>query len=61
MIDQVSHALPEMTWLTSLKQVGYDVTIEGRCLALTYALGFCQATWKRRGISNVPSKSSRPR
>jgi type IV pilus assembly protein PilN len=35
MIDQVSLALPEMTWLTSLKQVGYDVTIEGRCLALT--------------------------
>jgi type IV pilus assembly protein PilN len=35
MIDQVSLALLEMTWLVSLKQVGYDVTIEGRCLALT--------------------------
>ena len=35
MIDQISHALPEMTWLTTLKQVGYEVTIEGRCLALT--------------------------
>lgn len=34
-IDQVSRALPEMTWLTSLKQDGYDVTIEGRCLSLT--------------------------
>jgi len=35
MIDQVSRALPEMTWLTSVKQVGYQVTIDGRCLTLT--------------------------
>lgn len=35
MVDQVSRALPEMTWLTTMKQDGYDVTIEGRCLSLT--------------------------
>jgi type IV pilus assembly protein PilN len=35
MIDQVSRALPETTWLTSLSQAGYDLTIEGRCLSLT--------------------------
>ena len=35
MIDQVSRALPDMTWMTSLKQDGYQVTIEGRCLTLT--------------------------
>jgi type IV pilus assembly protein PilN len=35
MIDQISRALPEMTWLTNLKQENYDVTIEGRCLTLT--------------------------
>ena len=35
MVDQISRALPEMTWLTSMKQDGYDVTIEGRCLNLT--------------------------
>jgi type IV pilus assembly protein PilN len=35
MVDQISRALPEMTWLTSLKQEGYDVTMEGRCLSLT--------------------------
>jgi type IV pilus assembly protein PilN len=35
MIDQVSRALPEMTWLTSLKQDGYDITLEGHCLSLT--------------------------
>jgi type IV pilus assembly protein PilN len=34
-IDQVSRALPEMMWLTAIRQVGYDVTIEGRCLSLT--------------------------
>lgn len=34
-IDQISRALPEMTWLTGLKQVGYDVTVEGQCLSLT--------------------------
>lgn len=35
MIDQVSRALPDMTWLTAVRQVGYQVTIEGRCLTLT--------------------------
>lgn len=35
MVDQISRALPEMTWLTGLRQSGYDVTIEGRCLSLT--------------------------
>lgn len=34
LIDQVSRALPEMTWLVSLKQDGYDVTIEGRSTSL---------------------------
>lgn len=34
-IDQISRSLPEMMWLTNLKQDGYDVTIEGRCLSLT--------------------------
>jgi type IV pilus assembly protein PilN len=35
MVDQISRSLPEMTWLTSLTQVGYDITIEGRCTNLT--------------------------
>ena len=35
MIDQISRALPDMTWLTSFKQDGYDITLEGRCLSLT--------------------------
>lgn len=35
MIDQISKALPEMTWLTNLQQNGYTVTMQGRCLTLT--------------------------
>ena len=34
-VDQISRALPEMTWLTSLKQNGFDITIQGQCLTLT--------------------------
>jgi type IV pilus assembly protein PilN len=35
MVDQISKALPDMTWLTSLSQNGYTLTIQGRCLTLT--------------------------
>ena len=35
MIDQISRSLPEMTWLTSVRQDNYDVTIDGRCTTLT--------------------------
>jgi type IV pilus assembly protein PilN len=35
MIDQMSRALPDMTWLTNVAQAGYTLTIQGRCLTLT--------------------------
>ena len=35
MIDQISKALPDMTWLTQMQQNGYTMTIQGRCLSLT--------------------------
>jgi type IV pilus assembly protein PilN len=35
MIDQISRALPDMTWLTNVNQNGYSLTIQGRCLNLT--------------------------
>jgi type IV pilus assembly protein PilN len=35
MVDQISRALPEMTWLTEMRQEGFDITIQGRCLSLT--------------------------
>jgi type IV pilus assembly protein PilN len=33
-IDQISRSLPEMTWLVSLKQETFDITIEGRSTSL---------------------------
>jgi Tfp pilus assembly protein PilN len=35
MVDQISRSLPDMTWLTALRQSGYELTIEGQCLTLT--------------------------
>ena len=37
MVDQVSRALPDMTWLTNMVQQpdGYTLQIQGRCLTLT--------------------------
>jgi type IV pilus assembly protein PilN len=35
MVDQLSRALPDMTWLTNVTQAGYTLTIQGRCLTLT--------------------------
>ncbi len=35
MIDELSKALPEMLWLTSLKEDGSELTIDGRCTTLT--------------------------
>lgn len=34
-IDQISRSLPEMTWLVSVEQKDYDVTIEGRSTSLS--------------------------
>lgn len=35
MIDQISRALPDMTWLTAIQQKDYTLTMQGRCLTLT--------------------------
>ena len=35
MLDEVSRAAPDGLWLTELKQQGTEVTISGRCAALT--------------------------
>ncbi len=59
MIDQISRSLPEMTWLTSLKQQSYDVTIEGRSTtlnALSDFVGNLEATrYFRRPVEIVSS------
>src|SRR4051812_31881647 len=35
MLDQISKALPQLLWLTELKQAGNDIVIEGRATSLT--------------------------
>jgi type IV pilus assembly protein PilN len=35
MLDEISRALPQMLWLTELKQTGTEVLIDGKCLTLT--------------------------
>lgn len=40
MVDQISRALPDMTWLTNLTQSQYTLTIQGRCLTLTSVSDF---------------------
>lgn len=35
MIDQISRSLPDMTWLVSMTQENYDVTIVGRSTSLS--------------------------
>lgn len=59
MIDQISRALPDMTWLTSLTQEGYVVTLEGRATslaALSDFVGNLEATrYFRRPVEIVES------
>ena len=35
MIDQISRALPDMTWLTGMTQSAYTLELKGQCLSLT--------------------------
>jgi type IV pilus assembly protein PilN len=35
MLDQVSKALPDMTWLFEITQTGYTLQLKGRCMNLT--------------------------
>jgi type IV pilus assembly protein PilN len=53
MIDELSKAMPEMLWLTELKQDGGDLTIEGRCTTLT-ALSDFVGNLERSGYFRRP-------
>ena len=60
-IDQISRSLPDLTWLTNVKQDGYDVTIEGHCTSLTELsdfVGNLEATrYFRRPVEIVIERS----
>jgi type IV pilus assembly protein PilN len=40
MLDQISRALPQMLWLTELKQAGTDVVIDGRATSISALYDF---------------------
>lgn len=43
LLDQISRALPEAMWLTTLQQTGSDINIEGRCTSLNALSDFVSA------------------
>lgn len=43
LLDQISRALPEAMWLTTLQQTGNDINIEGRCTSLNSLSDFVSA------------------
>lgn len=54
MIDEISRSLPEMLWLTELKQeASGDLTIQGRCVSLT-ALSDFVGNLERSGYFKPP-------
>lgn len=40
LLDQISRSLPDMLWLTEIKQQGNVLTISGRCMAMTAVSDF---------------------
>ena len=61
LLDQLSRALPDMLWLTDLKQdTGGDLTLEGRCATLTALSDFVgnleQSTYFTRPVEIIDSQ-----
>jgi Tfp pilus assembly protein PilN len=61
MLDQVSRALPQMLWLTQLKQTGTDLVLDGKCTTLTGLSEFVSnleaSGYFKRSIEIVDTKS----
>lgn len=53
LVDQLSRAMPEMLWLTSLSQDGGEITVDGRCTTLT-ALSDFVSNLERSGYFRRP-------
>jgi type IV pilus assembly protein PilN len=60
MLDQISRSLPDMLWLTDLKQTGADLMITGRCTVLTSLSDFVgnleNSGWFKRPVEIVDSQ-----
>jgi type IV pilus assembly protein PilN len=61
MLDELSKALPEMLWLTTLKQDGGELTVEGRCTSLTALSDFVanleHSSYFRKPVEIIDSQS----
>ncbi|HSK09453.1 MAG TPA: PilN domain-containing protein [Vicinamibacterales bacterium] len=53
LLDEISRSLPDMLWLTDIKQQGNELTIGGRCTTLT-ALSDFVGNLELGGIFNKP-------
>jgi type IV pilus assembly protein PilN len=42
MLDEISRSLPDMLWLTDIRQAGNDITIAGRCTSYTALSDFVE-------------------
>jgi type IV pilus assembly protein PilN len=64
MLDQLSRALPPMLWLTSLKQTGAEVIIDGKCTTLTGLSEFVSnleaSGYFKRSVEIVSTASDAP-
>jgi type IV pilus assembly protein PilN len=64
LLDEVSRSLPDMVWLTVLDQRAADVTIDGRCTALTSLSDFVNnlemSGWFTRPVEITDSQVERP-
>ena len=60
MVDELSKAVPEMLWLTDMKQDGGELTINGRCTSLTSLSDFVanleHSTYFRRPVEILDSQ-----
>jgi len=60
MLDEISRSLPEALWLTQLDEKGADLTIEGRCIALTSLSDFVgnleASGWFKKPVEIIDSQ-----
>lgn len=60
LLDELSRAVPEMLWLTDLKQEASEVTVQGRCTTLTALSDFVanleRSSYFRRPVEIVDSQ-----
>ena len=60
MLDEISRSLPDQLWLTQLDQKGNELTIEGRCIALTSLSDFVgnleRTGWFKKPVEIIDSQ-----